>query len=94
MVAVAEEDALGAKTGLSKAVVFDEERVQPEDFRKGQGILAGLENGLAPSLEAAARRSLALYLEAGAAVGEQQKAGGARENVRPGLANCVLGLTR
>ena len=56
-------------------------RVKADDFIEGQAVLAGLQDGAAPSLQPVARRALALNLEAGPAVGQQHETGGARDQM-------------
>ena len=94
MIALADENTVGPEARAREARVLDQNSVQPYDFIEGQLVLAGLQNGPAPSLKTVARRLLALDLEAGATVREQKETRRARDNVRAGAPNDVVRLRR
>jgi hypothetical protein len=94
VIALADENTVGPEARAREARVLDQNSVQPYDFIEGQLVLAGLQNGPAPSLKTVARRLLALDLEAGATVREQKETRRARDNVRAGAPNDVVRLRR
>ncbi len=52
--------------------------MQPDDFIDGEHVLSGLQDSTPPAFETVARGAFSFGLEAGAAVGKQQEAGGAQ----------------
>jgi hypothetical protein len=87
IVALAEEHAVRAQAGPDEAGVLDEDAVQAVQLIERKGIPAGLKDGAAPAFEAVARRALAFDLEGGPAVGEQQEACGAGDQLSAGAAD-------
>jgi len=92
VVALAEEDAVRAQPRLDEARVFDQDAVQAVQLLERERILPCLQYGAAPAFEAIARRAIALDLERGAAVGQQQEARGAGDEMRAGASDCFGGL--
>ena len=66
--------------------------MQAQDFIERELVFPGLQHGAAPPLQPVARRPLAFDLEAGAAVGEQQEAGRARDDVRACVSDDLVRL--
>ena len=66
--------------------------MQAVQLVKAQRVLAGLQEGTAPALKPVPGRALALDLEAGTAVGEQQEACGAGDQVPARAADRIGGL--
>ena len=79
------------QTRVHEPSVLDEDTVKAKDFIKRKRIPAGLQDRTAPSLQAVARRTLALDLETGLAVGQQHEAGSARDQLySPAIARLTL----
>ena len=81
VVSFAEEDAVKSQSRPNESRVLDQDALQAGDFLDRQPVLAGLQDRTAPPLQPAARRTLALDLEAGPAVGEQHETGSARNEM-------------
>ena len=91
-VALAQEDAVGAQPRLDEARVFDQDAVQVVQLIERKRILPCLQDGAAPAFEAIARRALALDLERGLAVCQQQEARGPGDQMRAGAPDYFSGL--
>jgi hypothetical protein len=92
VIALPEEHAIRPQSRLDESCVFDKHTLKSNDLFERERGLASLQDSAAPSLQASARRPFALDLEAGAAVGQQEKAGRACDEVRAGPADSVTGL--
>src|SRR5208282_2024929 len=86
-----DEHPIRTQAGVYKARVLDEDAVEANDLIEREPVLAGLQDGASPSLQAASWRPLALDLEAGPAVGQQHEAGGAGHEMG---ARAAHGLSR
>ena len=90
MISLAQGYAVSAQTRLREASVFDQDCMQADDLIKRQGSLAGLYNRLLPTRQSVARILLALNLNTGAAVYQQKKTRGARNNTGSGLSDHLI----
>jgi hypothetical protein len=77
LIPFAQKDAVGTQAHKHESRVLDKDAVKSDDFLERERVLSRLLDSATPSLEAVARRTLALDLETGLAVGQQHEAGGA-----------------
>jgi len=82
VVAFAEKHTIGPQSNVNKPPIPDQDLLQTKDFIEGKFVFPGLQHGLAPTFVPVARRPLPFDFKAGTAVGQQQKARGARDDVR------------
>ena len=81
MVSLAQENAIGTEPRARESGILDENALQSDDFVKCERVFAGLQDRAAPSLKAVPRGTFAFDLEASAAVGRQQEACGASDQM-------------
>lgn len=87
-VALTQEHTLGPETDGNEACIFDQDTLQSNDLIESEAILACLQHGPAPPLQAVSGRPLSLNLETGSAVGEEHKTGRACHQVSAGSPQC------
>ena len=82
VVALSEKHAVGPQADMDEPGIFDQDAPgRAAHFIDAQFVLFHLPDAAAPTFKPVARRALALDLEARAAVGQQQEARGARDEV-------------
>src|SRR5450631_3857101 len=94
MIPLAKKNPIGPKSGADKPGIFDEDAVQPDNFIEGKGMFACLHHSAPPPLQSVSRRVPALDHKARAAVREQQKACGARDDMAAGTLDGIASLFR
>ena len=92
VVTLTEEDAVWTKARPHEPCVFDQDAVKAYNFIKGELAPASLHHGPPPPLKSVAWRALAFDLKTRPAIGEQQEAGGAGDEMAAGVTDDVACL--